>query len=113
MSAALENALKKGLELHHDGRFEDAATLYREVLERAPDHAAARLAGGLGKPVWTLLAFAADWRWGLASGDTPWYPSMRLFRQSRAGDWSTVMQDVAGALANVSADAEKGLADGA
>ncbi|OGT98218.1 MAG: hypothetical protein A2X80_06595 [Geobacteraceae bacterium GWB2_52_12] len=52
------------------------------------------LAGALGKPVWTLLHFASDWRWLLERADSPWYPSMRLFRQTTAGDWATVIARV-------------------
>ncbi|MGH9663569.1 MAG: tetratricopeptide repeat protein [Bryobacteraceae bacterium] len=62
------------------------------------DTSIAHLGGALGKPVWTLLAFAPDWRWLLDREDCPWYPSMRLFRQSRRGDWSGVMARVRAAL---------------
>ena len=47
----------------------------------------AHLAGALGAPVWLMLHFAADWRWLLDRSDSPWYPTMRLFRQKRPGDW--------------------------
>lgn len=52
------------------------------------DTSVAHLAGTLGKPVWILLPFAADWRWLLDRADSPWYPTARLYRQSVAGDWS-------------------------
>jgi hypothetical protein len=59
---------------------------------------AAQLAGALGRPVWVLLKHDADWRWMDAVPTSPWYPTMRLFRQARAGDWSGVAHDVAHAL---------------
>lgn len=55
----------------------------------------AHLAGAMGKPVWLLLAFNADWRWLVDRSDTPWYPSVRLFRQTRIGDWDSVVSTVA------------------
>jgi len=58
------------------------------------DTAVGHLAGALGKPVWVPLAFSPDWRWMLDRSDTPWYSTMRLFRQQRPGDWQTVMQRV-------------------
>ena len=62
------------------------------------DTAAAHLAGALGKPVWVLLPFAPDWRWLLEREDSPWYPTMRLFRQKSLGDWQETFERVAAAL---------------
>jgi hypothetical protein len=64
------------------------------------DTAVAHLAGALGRKVWTLLPFAPDWRWLLDREDSPWYPTMRLFRQPRPGDWATVIEDVAARLSD-------------
>ena len=58
------------------------------------DTAVAHLAGALGKPVWTLLPAVADWRWLCNRFDSPWYPTMKLFRQEEAGNWDTVIQNV-------------------
>ncbi len=63
------------------------------------DTAVAHLAGAMGKPVWTLVAEASDWRWLKGRTDSPWYPTMRLFRQEKANDWS-------GPLACVHAEVE-------
>jgi hypothetical protein len=62
------------------------------------DSMSAHLAGALGVPVWTLLPHDADWRWLETRGDSPWYPTMRLFRQDRTGDWDRVLRNVHHAL---------------
>jgi tetratricopeptide (TPR) repeat protein len=62
------------------------------------DTSVVHLAGALGKPVWTLLPFAPDWRWLLDRADSPWYPTMRLFRQPTPGDWSSVLRRVTSSL---------------
>lgn len=62
------------------------------------DSAVAHLAGAMGKPTWLLLPFAPDWRWQLKRDDSPWYPTMRLFRQRKARDWPEVLARVKKAL---------------
>jgi hypothetical protein len=58
----------------------------------------AHLAGAMGRPVWIMLPFAPDWRWLLNREDTPWYPTVRLFRQSSPRRWDDVLQRVASEL---------------
>lgn len=62
------------------------------------DNSTAHLAAALGVPTWVLLPFAPDWRWLHAREDSPWYPTMRLFRQPRIGDWQSVIQKVQSCL---------------
>lgn len=64
------------------------------------DTAAAHLAGALGMPVWVLLDHVSDWRWSLEREDTPWYPTMRLFRQQTPGDWKSVVSSIMTELRN-------------
>ena len=62
------------------------------------DTMVAHIAGALGKPVWLLLQHAADWRWMHNQTTSPWYPTMRIFRQSHAGNWTGVVEEVGRAL---------------
>lgn len=62
------------------------------------DTSVAHLAGGLGRPVWMVLPYWADWRWMLDRRDSPWYPTMRIFRQPRPGAWGPVFTELAAAL---------------
>jgi tetratricopeptide (TPR) repeat protein len=73
--------------------FADAAAIVSMMdLVISSDTAVVHLAGAMGKPVWVLLQFVPDWRWLLDRDDSPWYPTMRLFRQTRPGDWGTVVE---------------------
>jgi ADP-heptose:LPS heptosyltransferase len=81
------------------GDFQHTAALMRNLdLVITCDSAPAHLAGALGVPVWLALAFSPDWRWLLDRADSPWYPSMRLFRQPRAGDWEGAFRQIEDAL---------------
>ncbi|GAB4157829.1 MAG: tetratricopeptide repeat protein [Planctomycetaceae bacterium] len=71
-----------------------AAKIFALDLVISVDNSTVHLAGGLGVPVWTLLAFTADFRWLTGRTQSPWYPSMRLFRQPKPWDWSAVMEQV-------------------
>ena len=88
-----------------DAFLDTAAVMAGLDLVISSDTSVAHLAGALGRPVWTLLTASPEWRWGLERGDSPWYPSMRLFRQTSDGDWNAVVADVAKALQNLSAGA--------
>lgn len=80
--------------------FEDtAAILSLADLLVSVDSSPVHLAGGLNRPAWVMLPFLPDWRWLLHRSDTPWYPSLHLFRQPAPGDWKTVLHDVGQALA--------------
>jgi len=84
----------------HIADFADTAALIAELdLVITIDTAVAHLAGAMGRPVWILLPFAADWRWLVGREDSPWYPQARLFRQPRPGDWASVLGSVARELA--------------
>jgi hypothetical protein len=81
------------------GPFMDTAAIMKCVdLVITSDTAIAHLAGGLGVPTWLAVHFAPDWRWFLKREDSPWYPAMRLFRQSEPGDWPGVFTRLADAV---------------
>jgi tetratricopeptide (TPR) repeat protein len=79
--------------------FQDAAAAMTAVdLVITVDSALAHLGGALGMPVWVLLPYAPDWRWLLERADSPWYPTLRLFRQPKPGDWDAVFERLTDAL---------------
>jgi hypothetical protein len=77
------------------------------------DTAVAHLAGALGKPVWLLNRFESEWRWGLAREDSPWYPTMRIFRQTERDAWDDVVERVSAELAKLAGAAATGKRSGA
>ena len=83
----------------HTGELhEAAAALLAMDLVMTVDGMMAHLAGALGRPVWVLLKHEADWRWMDDRADSPWYPTMRLFRQPAPGAWAPVIGQVAAEL---------------
>jgi tetratricopeptide (TPR) repeat protein/glycosyltransferase involved in cell wall biosynthesis len=84
--------------------FADTAAIVKQLdLVISIDTALAHLAGALAHPVWVILPFAPDWRWLLHRRDSPWYPTMQLFRQPHPGDWSAVLAEVAAAVRSIEA----------
>lgn len=82
-----------------DDAFHDAAALMMGLdLVVSSDTAIAHLAGALARPTWVALKYMPEWRWMLDRADSPWYPTMRLFRQPAPGDWATVFDAMAVAL---------------
>ena len=88
-----------GEKLDEKGAFLDTAALMKHLdLVITSDSAVAHLAGALGVPVWLALSAVSDWRWLREREDTPWYPSIRLFRQRRLVDWDEVFDHMAADL---------------
>lgn len=110
-----------GDDVDRDAAFADTAAIMANLdLVITSDTAIAHLAGALGRPVWVLLPFAPDWRWLLGRASSPWYRSMRLFRQPKPRDWPSALAQVGKCLSrwqdmggdpNAAADAEIGFAN--
>ncbi len=94
-----DRILELGPGLDRDGAFLDSAAVIAALdLVITSDTAIAHLAGALGAPVWLALAHVPDWRWGVEGETSPWYPTMRRFRQDRPGDWTGVFDRIIRAL---------------
>src|SRR5262249_50424937 len=88
--------------------FVDSAAVMEQLdLIVTSDTSVAHLAGALGRPTWVALKHAADWRWMRERSDSPWYPTMKLFRQKKAGDWATVFEEMAAELATLHAATDR------
>jgi len=85
-----------------DNPLDDARVMRALDLVISVDTMTAHLAGALGQRTWTLLPFEADWRWMVERDDSPWYPTMRLFRQKEEGRWDGVIHQVVRELRNIS-----------
>jgi tetratricopeptide (TPR) repeat protein len=86
------------LDTAHGAFMDTAAIMMNLDLVITSDTSVAHLAGALGVPVWVALPFVPDWRWLLDRSDSPWYPTMRLFRQKKLGDWAGVFEEIEAAL---------------
>ena len=95
----LESPLAQAVDISTPDVLTLAARLRGLDLVITVDTMMAHLAGALGVPTWTLLPADADWRWMVGRADSPWYPTMRLFRQPAPGDWESVLARVRAALA--------------
>ncbi len=106
VSAADLEWLKFQTKIHNLGTsfndLADTAAVIKELdLVITIDTVIAHLAGALGKPVWVMLNFDSDWRWLIDREDSPWYPTMKLFRQPKIGDWHSVFKQVKDSLENL------------
>ena len=84
------------------GAFMDTAAIMQHLdLVISSDTSIAHLAGGLGVPTFLMLPYTAEWRWLIDRHDSPWYPTMKLFRQKKAGEWSPMMKKILYELQNL------------
>ncbi len=110
-----EEALKTAPLLKIDQVFSDlghaAAAINQLDLVISVDTAVAHLAGALGKRVWLLLRYSPDWRWLLNRTDSPWYPTMRLFRQVQPGEWKSPVAEIAARLGRMASCSDQAAQD--
>jgi ADP-heptose:LPS heptosyltransferase len=92
-------SLGEAFDAGRDAFLDSTAVMMNLDLIITSDSAIAHLAGALARPVWIVLAHVPDWRWLLDRSDSPWYPTARLFRQRRPGDWVGVFEEIAAVLA--------------
>ena len=104
LDAARARSLIVDLAPHLDDFADTAAALEQLDLVIMTDSSVAHLAGALGRPVWNLLAYVPYWLYLRERGDSPWNPSMRLFRQPKPGDWDAVFAEAKAALAELAAE---------
>ena len=88
------NSQIRDLSIYFEDTRDTAAAISLMDIVISVDTSVAHISGALAHPTWVMLPFAPDWRWMLNRGDSPWYPSMRLFRQSSAGNWGTVVEKI-------------------
>jgi tetratricopeptide (TPR) repeat protein len=98
-----------GLDEGPQAFLDSAAVMAHLDLVITTDTAVAHLAGALGRPTWVALKYVPDWRWLQGRADSPWYPGMRLFRQSSPGDWAGVFAAILAALARCAPAAARAL----
>jgi ADP-heptose:LPS heptosyltransferase len=87
--------LGDGFDSGPDAFIDTAAVMSNLDLIITPDTSIAHLAGALGRPTWVALRYVPDWRWLLDRDDSPWYPTIRLFRQQTIDDWGPVFREMA------------------
>ena len=88
------SSMRDATEVCGDGLVPLAATIANLDLVITVDTLAAHLAGAMGRPAWVMLQRVADWRWMVERSDSPWYPTLRLFRQAEQGDWAGLVKQV-------------------
>ena len=93
-SIPVEHVFDENFDKTHGSFVDTAAVMQNMDLIISVDTAIAHLAGAMAKPVWLLLPWATDWRWLEHKTTSPWYPTMRIFKQPKPFDWKTVMHEV-------------------